>query len=87
MKGIYLKMKTHVSNYDANNYKEMILMVKELNVHFVLQKKQNIKIKFVYKKYLFSYFGGFFDDFFLNVNINTNVCSNKIKINKQISII
>jgi len=34
MKDIYLKMKMYVSNYDANNYKEMILMVKELNIDF-----------------------------------------------------
>jgi hypothetical protein len=35
MKDIYLKMKMHVSNYDVNNYKEMILVVIELNVDFL----------------------------------------------------
>jgi hypothetical protein len=34
LKDIYLKMKMHVSNYDVNNYEEMILLVKELNVDF-----------------------------------------------------
>lgn len=36
MKGIYLKMKMHASNSDVNNYREMILMVKELDVDVVV---------------------------------------------------